>query len=181
MHALALDLATRLGWAIGHTTSSTPQSGSYSLPKTGEELGPFFAAYHNWLIDILNKNNIEIIVFEAPMPTQMGRSTIATTLKLQGLCVHTEFVGYMKKIKTFQVSASTWKKQLTGTGRVSKPKPGNGEYPVTTACRQRGWAPRCDNEADALGVWAYTCTCISPHESWHHMPLAAGTDRAHTA
>lgn len=171
MRLLALDLATRLGFASGDTTTCQPVSGWHQLPKTGDDLGRFARAYHGFLVEVVAETSPEIIVIEEPMPTQAGKSTMATTMKLQGLCWHTEFYGEMKRLKVFQVPAQKWKKALCGTAKVSKKmKP----YPPMVACAARGWDVTDDNEADALGIWLYSTQLLDPEHSIQMDPLFMG-------
>ena len=107
------------------------------------------------------------------MPTQGGKSPIATTLKLQGLCYHTELIGWARGIICRQVHVAHWKKAFTGNGMASKAKARatGGVYPVILACRQRGWQVRDDNEADALGLFVYACGLAAPKDVARFDPL----------
>lgn len=167
MRILALDLATRLGWAYGDT-SQDPVSGWQQLPKTGEDVGRFAVAYHDFMRSILPEADPEVIVMEEPMATTAGRSTLSTTLKLQGLCYHTELYGAMKGIPVRQVHSSAWKKSFCGTGRVSKKM---RPYPPITACAALGWQVVDDNQADALALWVHSTRLLDPANSWRFDPL----------
>ena len=169
MRLLSLDLATRLGWAYGDARLGDPVSGWHKLPVTGEDIGRFAAAYDHWLNAMIDEARPDLIVFEEPMPTTAGRSTLSTTLKLQGLCWHTEFVANARRVNVRQVHASQWKKHFCGTGRVSKSmKP----YPPIVACKARGWhAVSDDNEADALGIWSFACGIAAPGAAHRLDPL----------
>lgn len=159
MRLLALDLATRLGWAHGSTRGGDPISGVHQLPKTGDDVGQFIAAYSRWLSSMVEETKPELIVFEEPMVNTAGRSPIKTTLKLMGLCSETERFGFVRGIKYAQVHAGTWKKSFVGTGKVSKTmKP----YPVIVACKRHGWVVTDDNEADALGIWVHSVRTMEP-------------------
>lgn len=179
---LSLDLATNLGWAFGDTEAGDPVSGTHRLPKTGEDVGAFLAAYHLWLVDRFREFEPDVVVFEAPVPAG-GATNMATILKLWGLCSHTEFVCAMKrtpaggKIAYRQVNVSEWKKGFVGWGGFSKPKTkaALAEYPVMIACRQRKLYPADDNEADALGLWCYAMRFVSPGMEARFDPLARGT------
>lgn len=169
MQLLSLDLATRLGFAHGDSvTADKPVAGWHQLPATGEDIGRFALAYHDWLRAIVADVRPDMIVFEEPMPDQAGRTPITTSLKLKGLCWHTEFYCKVKGIRCAQVHASTWKKAFTGSARASKSqKP----YPVVTSCRQRGWDIIDDNAADAAGIWYHACTLVSAEAAVRHDPL----------
>lgn len=168
MQMLALDLATKLGWAYGDTEAGEPVSGSFQLPKSGVELGPFLAAYGQWLQPMVQKHGIEIIVMEEPiMPN--GMTQMATLLKLYNLIGTTERGAYAWAVPVRQVPASTWKKYFCGKGNVGKStKP----YPPIVRCHELGWEHiKDDNEADALGLWCYSAGVISPRSAVRFDPL----------
>ena len=169
---LSLDLATRLGWAYGDARKGHPVSGWHQLPKTGEELGPFAAAYDQWLTEMLAEALPGLVVFEEPIPPTAGRSTMTTICKLTGLCWHTEYVCQQRGIDVRKVHGGTWKSHFVGgKQKVSKAiKP----YPVTVRCHQLGWtAVSDDNEADALGLWSYACSVVAPGAALRLTPLFA--------
>jgi Holliday junction resolvasome RuvABC endonuclease subunit len=176
---LALDLATKLGFAFGHIDDE-PIFGSFSLPRTQSDVGRFLSAYNEWLMVILEKYQPEIVVMEANMPHGGAMTTLKTTQKLANLNGHTEWVCFERKINCFEVPAATWKKTFCGTGRISKKtKP----YPVTVKCNERGWFPHDDNEADALGIWTHAIGQIDPQSLVRFDPLfrdfKGGNDEAH--
>ena len=49
MKILALDIATKTGWAHGAITDKTPISGSVRSAKQGASLGAHFAGFRFWL------------------------------------------------------------------------------------------------------------------------------------
>lgn len=171
---LTLDLATHLGWAYGSAHEGDPVSGAHRLPVTGEDIGAFAVAYDRWLHAMVREAEPTFCVFEAPMATTAGRSTLATTQKLQGLCWHTEFVCRTYGIEYRQVAAASWKKMFTGSGSASKAKARatGGVYPVISACRERGWDVTNDNQADALGIFVYACAIIDQSRVSRFDPLA---------
>lgn len=178
MRLLSLDLATRLGWASGDTEAGDPVSGYYQLPKTGEDIGRFIAAYHNFLVQLIKDQDPELIVFEEPI-NNAGKTTLSTLLKLWGLCSHTEFVATWKKIHVRQVNSGTWKKGFVGRGGFGKSaKP----YPVLVACHERGWEHIVDdNEADAVGLWCFSVRFASPGKEARFDPLARAASFQHVA
>ena len=162
---LALDLATRLGWAYGSAREGDPVSGYWDLPKTGDDIGPFAKAFDEWLRSMITEAQPHVICFEAPMPTQAGRSTLTTTIKLQGLCWHCEYVASCVGVPARQVPAATWKKVFTGSGAAKKPD-------VIKAAFSRGLRVSDNNQADALGVWFFAAVKMAPAEVWRFEPIA---------
>jgi Holliday junction resolvasome RuvABC endonuclease subunit len=170
MRLLSLDLATHLGWCYGDPEAGDPVSGHHRLPSTGDEIGPFGAAYGEFLRAMLKEARPTNVVMEAPMQTTGGKTPMATMQKLQGLCYHTEVICWNHGgIDCRQVPAATWKKAFTGSGRASKSqKP----YPVIVACRERGWNHVTDdNEADAIGIWVYAAGMLAPKKALRFDPL----------
>ncbi|WP_296203176.1 hypothetical protein [uncultured Hyphomicrobium sp.] len=184
MRLLSLDLATKLGWTSGDTETGDPVSGIHQLPKgTGDDVGRFLAAYHNFLVQLIEDQKPELITFEAPVPAQ-SNTTISTLLKLWGLCSHTEFVCTWKRIGVRQVPVSTWKSAIVGTCRFSKPstKAQAADYPVVRALHQLGFDHVTDdNEADALGQWIYCVRLVSPGKEARFDPLARAASFQHVA
>lgn len=171
---LALDLATRLGWCFGDG-SGDPQFGTYVLPKTGREIGPFIVAYHRWLRGMLIERKPDFIVFEAPMPDGRALTNMATSLKLKGLCTHTEFLATLAEIRVSQVPANEWKKSVVGRGGWGKSvKP----YPAFAALAQRGFSVADDNAADALCIWIHAMGLLAPQVAQRFDPLGSGARRA---
>lgn|SRR5690606_17650503 len=164
---LALDLATELGWAVG-PVDGEPRFGHHVLPKTGDDVGHFALAYDRWLRDVLIKTSPAVVVFEAPMPDTAGRTPLATSLKLKGLCWHTEFMCAKAGIRVVQESASSWKKSICGTGRISKAM---RPYPVFVALEQRGFKVYNHNAADALALWIHAVGALSPRNATRFDPL----------
>ena len=72
---LALDLATKSGWACG-SPDGEPRYGTKVLPSTGEDIGRFAAAYNEWLLDMITLESPALIVFEAPILA--GQTTLTT-------------------------------------------------------------------------------------------------------
>ncbi|ACL58478.1 hypothetical protein [Methylobacterium nodulans] len=143
---LTLDLATRCGWACG-APGSEPTYGTKVLPSTGEDIGRFADAFNTWLLDMITLENPALIVFEAPILA--GQTTLATARKLTGLAWHTEFVCRVREVRCKEAHLQSVKKFFAGSGRADKEA-------MIAAARRFGWAPKTSDEADALGLWAFS-------------------------
>lgn len=164
---LALDLATRLGWACG-SPDGEPQYGTKVLPSTGEEIGRFADAYDEWLLDMITLESPAMVVFEAPFLG--GVRNANTSRKLMGLCWQTELACYRRQIRCFSHNNQSLKKDFAGSGRAEK-------VDVIAACRRHGWDPKDDNAADALGLWA--CAVHEKAPKYSRLKLGAlGAGRA---
>jgi hypothetical protein len=96
---LALDLASRTGWACGFPDEDKPRSGSVRFTREGASLGAVFAGCRQWLSDfVATETDIGLIVFEAPMaPAHMAGFTSAHVIRvLIGLCAVVEEFGYAR-------------------------------------------------------------------------------------
>ncbi|GJE13669.1 hypothetical protein [Methylobacterium longum] len=143
---LALDLATKTGWAVG-SPDSEPRYGTKVLPSTYEDIGRFAAAYNEWLLDMITLESPALIVFEAPILA--GQTTLTTARKLGGLAWHTEFVCNLRQVRCAEHHLQSVKKFFAGSGCADKTA-------MIEAARRHGWDPKDDNAADALGLWACT-------------------------
>lgn len=167
MTILCLDLATRTGWAIAtrpYVTNPSPldisagaapvqrSSGCRNL-STEVNHARRFAAFHRWLVRMLDENPIETIVFEAALPQHKGAKAAQLAL---GLVAITEMTAVEHELDVFQVKATSIKKYATGKG--SWPK-GQSKQRMMQAGRDAGWSFSDDNECDALWLADYAC-CV---------------------
>ena len=170
---LALDLATRLGWAYAGPAalSSWPLtameaaampsppavSGWFRLPKTGPDVGWFLDAYHDFLTNSLDLHLPALVVFEAPW---VGPNTAQDTArKLLSLAGHTEFVCRRRRLDYREANNATVRKHFIGKGRGDR---ATLKRLTIDACKARGWSPENDDEADALGLLDYAVACWRP-------------------
>lgn len=151
---LALDLATALGWAA-NPAAMEPRFGTYVLPKTGDEVGEFIAAYDDWLQDMLVDEAPGLVIYEAP--SLFAKTTPATVIKLNGLATHTELVCFRRSVPCRKVNPSSLKKFFAGNGRAEKAD-------MVAAARRYGWEVRDDNAADACAVRAWAIFCYGTPE-----------------
>lgn len=146
---LALDLATRVGWATWSADRGVG-SGVKVLPTTGEDVGRFVGTYMQWLDDTLALDARDLVVFEAPW---IGPQTSQDTArKLLGLAVGTEVVCWRRGLRCLEQSVPAVRKHFVGNGRLPRRE---AKAAVIAACRARGWTPKDDNDADALALLDY--------------------------
>ena len=152
---LALALATATGWCAGSGEQS-PELGSFRMPDTKEEVGPFLDFFMKRFTILLDEIKPSMVIFEAPLLPKatidaagylkQAPTTIATTRKLQGLAGVTEMVCFQRRLEVREVGGSTVKKELGGTGKAGKPD-------MMAAAKRCCMAPKTCDEADAFGVW----------------------------
>ena len=144
MKILALDLATRTGWACG-AVNGEPRWGIKVIARPHTDVGAFASAYDLWLSDMITVEQPDLLVFEAPiLPRQ---TTLDTARKLMGLAFLTELIAFRRDLACREVNIRTVKKFFAGHGHAAKSD-------MIDAARRHGWNVKDDNEADALGVWA---------------------------
>lgn len=174
MKILALDLATKLGFALGDR-SGVILSGSRRLPKTAEDLGRFGRAYRDWLTIGLNRHKPELVVYEQPM-LRGGSTNMNTLRKLYGLAFMTETIcGDTKAgfdIPVQEVNNGDWIKHFLGAGNVPRDSDARKKA-VFRICGIRGWKVEDYDEGDALAILDYAIACQSPEAALAATPLFA--------
>ena len=144
MNILALDLATKTGWAtfFNHRIFSGVQT--FDL-KRGESPGMRFLRFRSWLNEMKQNcpGKIDLIVFE-----QAHHRGGAATQLCVGLM--TDVLAFAAEIEaeTMPVHTATLKKFATGMGNASK------QEMIKTA-ESYGYKPLDDNEADACLLLEY--------------------------
>ena len=167
---LALDLSTRVGWAAWGPGESAPHWGAHPLPRTGEDVGRYLAAYRRWLSGRLGEVAPDRVVMEAPILPKT--TALATTRKLHGLAGLTELIARDHGAAAMEVNNAQVRKHFIGRGRGKRDEL---KQATIAACRDRGWTPETDDEADALAVLDYAAHCLRLEVPWGAGPLTAGT------
>jgi len=142
---LALDLATKTGWAAMAPGWLAPERGvqEFALGR-GESPGMRFIRFRAWLEALATYLNPRLVVFEQ---THM-RGGAATEIAI-GFSTRVQEIAASLGAEHAAVHTATLKKHATGNGRADKAA-------MTEAAERRwGLRPQDDNEADALAVLAY--------------------------
>lgn len=138
MNILALDMATKTGWATfyDHNTKSGVQE--FGLQR-GESDGMRFLRFRAWLKTMKEfcSGKLDLLVYE-----QAHHRGGAATQLCVGL--QTELLAFAAEIEaeTMPVHTGTLKKWATGNGNAGKKE-------MIAAAKKRGYLPIDDNEADA--------------------------------
>ncbi|WP_333664721.1 hypothetical protein [Desulfobacter postgatei] len=144
MNIIALDLATKTGWAVFFDHKITSGVQTFDL-KRGESPGMRFLRFRAWLkeIDQQSPGKIDLVVYEQAH----HRGGAATQLSV-GLM--TDVLAWAADIgaETMPVHTATLKKYATGSGNAGK------DQMIGEAIR-RGYKPIDDNEADACLLLEY--------------------------
>ncbi|UYW25709.1 hypothetical protein OKC48_20915 [Methylorubrum extorquens] len=152
---LALDLATKIGFAVG-APDEEPVYGTHPLPSASASLGRFGDAYDQWLLDRLTFFQPGLVIFEAPFVSGTGNAN--TARKLMGLCWQTEIACYRRETRCLEHNNSSVKAAFAGNGRADKAE-------MIAAAQRRGWNPKDDNAADALGLWCCAVRTVAPQHA----------------
>lgn len=157
---LALDLATMTGWAVGRAPvhpltqleaavarPPQPLSGAHRVAPPGTGVGPFLAAYRDWLGVMLDEHQPAGLIFESPILPRV--TSPATVRKLTGLAGITQMIAHDRGIRWLrEAQPSSVKRHICGDG-------GPGKAGVMRAIAERGWVVASDDEADALALLDY--------------------------
>lgn len=160
---LALDLATKTGWALWKPDSPVT-SGAETFPK---ELGEFALSFERWLSAKVTACNVGCIVVEAPVPVR-GTTKLDTLLKLHGAHVLVRLVAQKLKVPIRSIHLSTWRVHFIGVTHapaaiLSKSRRRTWlKKAVMEECARRGWEVTTDDEADARGLLDCARTTITP-------------------
>lgn len=164
---LALDLATRFGWAHGMPgqDACSMEHGSVQLPARDGE-GAVFLAYENWLKDVLDRWQPRLVVYEAPF-LDRNRTSMQVATRLIGLGVITvKCCAEAQVYRVENVENTMVKKFITGRGRAEK-------LDMIAAVRRYGLNPEDDNAADACAIWFWAEARHAPHVTRAAGPLFA--------
>lgn len=143
---LALDCATRTGWAIIEGGEVVESGMKEFLKKKDDHPGKRFGLFDGWLCEIVYRHNIDALVFE-----QAHHRGGAATRVCVGLTTLVKQTAYTFRIPVSSIHSGTIKKFATGNGRASKRDMHDAAWEVLER------VPVDDNEADAvfLGLCAW--------------------------
>lgn len=146
---LALDLATRIGWAYGPDGAELPRCGVWQLPNASLSEGGYFAAAENEFCDALTVHRPRLVVFEAPLFVGQHLSTQAMNL-LVGLKAVIQCNAWRHDVECRPVASSTARANVLGTARFPK---GEAKSHVIAWVESRGITVATHDAADAVVLW----------------------------
>lgn len=162
---LALDLATRFGWAEG-PVGGTPRYGSERFAPSGSDRGAVIAGSIRFFQRRFMAFRPMKVVFEAPLaPSQVrGRTNVNTARTLLALPAVVEGLCNLNGIyRVEEAKVSDIRRWFIG----SNPRGDLGKKMVIERLRLMGHDPEDDNAADALALWFYTCAKSDPDLDLH--------------
>lgn len=142
MTILALDLGTKLGWAVGYGPGDI-QHGTIEF-KTGryEGGGMRWLRFKKWLNEMHDQHGpVDAVYFE-----EVRRHIGTDAAHLYGGFLAQLTAWCESKSLPYQgIPVGTIKKSATGRGNAGKPE-------MIAAMKAKGFAPQTDNDADALAL-----------------------------
>lgn len=134
MNILALDLATKTGWAHSSGASGVQDF----APRRGDSPGMRWIEFRAWLNRLLDSAPTDVIAYE-----QAHHRGGAATHVAHSLISAVEVIAAERGIEVTNRHTATIKKHALGSGR------GDKADMMIAACR-RGWSLTDDNECDAM-------------------------------
>ncbi len=146
---LALDLGSTAGWAV-RTCTGTVNSGTWSHKASRFDGGGIrYVYFAKWLDEIEELlGPFQYIAYEEVR----NHKGVDAAHVYGGLWAHLTAWAERKKIPYEGIPVGTIKKHITGKGN-------SGKELVIAGVRKLGFAPKDDNEADALAL--LDCVCVT--------------------
>jgi hypothetical protein len=159
---LALDPATKTGFAIGAPHDAAPEIGSVDFGRPHDGPGDVFGRALRWGEDSIGR--ADILVIEPPIPPGQlwNDSNYQSTVILHGL--YAIFIGLAaaRNVPVVEAPTRTWRKHFLGNGNLKRDA---AKLAAKRLCRLLKWgdpATLDDNAADAAGIWHYGCSIVAP-------------------
>lgn len=158
---LALDIATKIGWAEGQP-GSIPRFGSQRLAPDGSSQAAIFGGMIGFLGTRLQAFKPRTIVFEAPelFRLRSGKATRATIEVLFGLPAVMQGVANRMGVHDVQeASSNDYRDFFIGKRNLKRAA---AKAATIEECHRRGWMVANDDEGDACALWAFMCAVKVP-------------------
>lgn len=183
---LGLDLSKgSTGWALWDGESPAPRYGHWSLGSEFSSDGRVFAKLHQCLAELHSLMPFEFIFAEEPInAANLAGNTSIDTLRLaSGLSAHVHSFKHAYSLRQIlEFNVSSWRPPFIGRihsddakreARIAK-KAGNKRASARNAlksltiarCKQLGFTPRTDDEADAIGILTHGCLVRGVTPPW---------------
>lgn len=138
---LALDLGTQTGWALADSGGAVTSGTQSFRPQRFEGGGMRFLRFRRWLDELHQLKSIGEVHFEEVRRHQ----GVDAAHVYGGLLGQLSAWCEQHQVPYAGVPVGTIKRSVTGSGNASKAA-------VIAAVAQRGFAPKDDNEADAIAL-----------------------------
>lgn len=144
IRVLALDMATKLGWAVRSVDGGIAYGTQNFTPKGLEGGGMRWLRFRNWVAEIVKVSKPDVIYFEEVVGfprKNMGRDAAI----YYGFSSHLSEYCEVSNIPYKGVGVGKIKKFITGRGNASK-------VDVIAAIKKLGYNVSDDNQADAIAL-----------------------------
>jgi hypothetical protein len=171
MLVLALDIATRTGFACGRV-GELPTFGSIRFGNASSNDNVIFAGALNWCARFLDPQpRPELLAIESLLPPDAmgGRTTRNVRDRLAGLHGIVRAVACLRDIPRIEAYAVGDVRQHFIGDRKAKREVAKRE--TMRRCVQLDWHVQDDNAADALATWSFACSLIDPRLAPRTVPL----------
>jgi hypothetical protein len=171
MLVLALDIATRTGFALGRV-GERPTFGSIRFGKSSSNDNVIFAGALDWTSRFLEPQpRPDLLALEALLPpdAMRGKTSKAVRDRLAGLHGIVRAVACLRdvgKIETYSVGDV--RSHFIGDRKAKRDV---AKRETMRRCLQLDWHVQDDNAADALATWSYCCSLIDPRLALRTVPL----------
>ena len=169
---LALDLATKMGWACG---PADPKDGkiiydTVRLAPVGAGADEIFAGMHKWIADRLTAFPPAVVVYEQPVApsTVQGHTNVSTIEITFGLAAIVRAVATILCVPRGFATISEVRKYFIGRGNL---KSAEAKKQVMQKCRSLGYEPPDDNAGDALALHRFIAGVCKPELQLEVAPL----------
>lgn len=180
MRVLALDQASKTGWALGTVDGGISSCGSVIV--RGEEVGDFLLDFEKWFGLFLSLNEVDLVVFETPiLPAQ---TQIKTLRKLYGLAGLIEMEALRRRVEVRECFQQQWRAKFIGATRAPKELTKHSDRQKwikersLERCRALRYPVANHDEADAAGIWHFVAghDDLTPQLIKSKRPLAVPVD-----
>lgn len=155
MTYLALDLSKRrTGFAAWQRGDARPVYGHWVLGSEYASQGETFARLHEKMAELRGVVKFQNIYLEQPIhPASLtGQTNIDTLRVLSGLAAHVHsFAAAVGIRQIVEVNIATWRRHFLGK-MPRATKTAQLKRMALERCRQIGFTPRFDDEAEAIGI-----------------------------
>lgn len=157
MRILALDVATCTGFAQWASGQEWPTYGSQKF--VAADLAVRATLFVDWLLPLLSAQGTTDIGIEAPVPVR-GLTNLDTLVWLYGCYWRVREIAERRRITVWPVGVAQWRSCFLGLTFAPKSidRAKRSQWlkrRCVDECRARGYAPKDDNAADAIGILEY--------------------------
>lgn len=158
MRLLALDIASKTGWAADGPADPKgrprPVGGLFESDTVDGNYGPAYVQFGDHLNALVALHKPDAVAFEAPLPVAMGsnfggiKASAGTVRKLLGLTAICEEKITRHGIPLYECNVQDVRGHFCGDRTAKKDE-------VMRTCRMLGWLPTDDNVGDAMALWDF--------------------------